>query len=98
MPANLPCLRVAVVDLGTNTTRVLVADIEDGVVGELARHTNVTRLGERVDSTGRLADTAIERVSTTLTAYKEVIDELQPERTIALATSAVRDAANGDEF
>jgi exopolyphosphatase/guanosine-5'-triphosphate,3'-diphosphate pyrophosphatase len=58
----------------------------------------VTRLGEGVDSTGRLADAAIERVTERLSYYKELIDELQPERTIALATSATRDAANGDEF
>jgi exopolyphosphatase/guanosine-5'-triphosphate,3'-diphosphate pyrophosphatase len=91
-------LRVAVVDLGTNTTRVLVADVDDGRVNELERKTKVTRLGENVDSSGRLADAAIERVTTTLTDYKAVLDELQPERTIALATSAVRDASNGDEF
>jgi exopolyphosphatase/guanosine-5'-triphosphate,3'-diphosphate pyrophosphatase len=91
-------MRVAVVDLGTNTTRVLVADVEGGRVRELERRTKVTRLGEGVDSTGRLADAAIERVAATLAGYKAVIDELRPERTVALATSAVRDAANGDEF
>jgi exopolyphosphatase / guanosine-5'-triphosphate,3'-diphosphate pyrophosphatase len=91
-------MRVAVVDLGTNTTRVLVADVDNGRVHELERRTKVTRLGEGVDSTGRLADGAIERVTGTLTDYKRVIDELQPERTIALATSATRDAANGNAF
>jgi exopolyphosphatase / guanosine-5'-triphosphate,3'-diphosphate pyrophosphatase len=91
-------MRVAVLDLGTNTTRVLVADVDDGRVHELARKTKVTRLGEGVDSTGRLADGAIERVVATLTDYKRIMDELQPERTVALATSATRDAANGDEF
>jgi exopolyphosphatase/guanosine-5'-triphosphate,3'-diphosphate pyrophosphatase len=91
-------MRVAVVDIGTNTTRVLVADVEDGHVKEVERRTKVTRLGEGVDSTGRLADAAIDRVTETLARYKDLIDELQPERTIALATSATRDAANGDEF
>src|SRR3954454_8887582 len=91
-------MRVAVLDLGTNTTRVLVADVEDGRVHELERRTKVTRLGERVDATGRLADTAVERVTAVLDTYKALIDELQPERTIALATSATRDADNGDEF
>jgi exopolyphosphatase/guanosine-5'-triphosphate,3'-diphosphate pyrophosphatase len=91
-------MRVAVVDIGTNTTRVLVADVQDGRVHQLERRTNVTRLGEGVDATGRLADHAIERVVATLTDYKAVIDELQPERTIALATSATRDSENGDEF
>jgi exopolyphosphatase/guanosine-5'-triphosphate,3'-diphosphate pyrophosphatase len=91
-------MRVGVVDLGTNTTRVLVADVEDGRVLELERRTKVTRLGEGVDSTGRLADGAIERVAATLTDYKALLDELRPGRTIALATSATRDASNGDEF
>ncbi|HEX6712853.1 MAG TPA: Ppx/GppA phosphatase family protein [Thermoleophilaceae bacterium] len=91
-------MRVAVVDIGTNTTRVLVADVDDGRVDELERRTKVTRLGEGVDSTGRLADGAIKRVTDTLDEYKAVTDELQPERTIALATSATRDSANGDEF
>jgi exopolyphosphatase / guanosine-5'-triphosphate,3'-diphosphate pyrophosphatase len=91
-------MRVAVVDIGTNTTRALVADVEDGHVRELERRTKVTRLGEAVDSTGRLNDAAIERVAETLTEYKKVMDELEPERTVALATSATRDAANGDEF
>jgi exopolyphosphatase / guanosine-5'-triphosphate,3'-diphosphate pyrophosphatase len=91
-------MRVAVLDLGTNTTRVLVADVDDGRVHELERRTRVTGLGQGVDSTGRLSDEAIERVTTTLEDYRAVIDELQPERTIALATSATRDAANGDDF
>src|SRR3954454_18455332 len=93
-----PRVRVAVVDIGTNTTRVLVADVDDGRVHELERRTKVTRLGEGVDSTGRLAEGAIERVTATLTDYKAVLDDLQPERTIALATSATRDASNGDQF
>jgi exopolyphosphatase / guanosine-5'-triphosphate,3'-diphosphate pyrophosphatase len=91
-------VRVAVVDLGTNTTRVLIADVVDGRVKELDRRTTVTRLGEGVDATGRLADGAIERVTKVLDDYKHAIDELQPGRTIALATSAVRDAENGSEF
>ena len=91
-------MRVAVVDIGTNTTRLLVADVEDGRVHELDRRTKVTRLGEGVDATGRLADHAIARVADRLGDYKAEIDELQPERTIALATSATRDAENGDEF
>ena len=91
-------MRVAVVDLGTNTTRVLVADVEDGNVRELERKTKVTRLGEGVDANGHLADAAIARVTETLAGYKAVMDDLQPERVVALATSAVRDAANGDEF
>jgi exopolyphosphatase/guanosine-5'-triphosphate,3'-diphosphate pyrophosphatase len=91
-------VRVAVVDLGTNTTRMLVADVHDGHVEELDRRTTVTRLGQGVDSTGRLSDEAIERVLKVLAEYRSAIDALEPERTVALATSAVRDAENGDEF
>lgn len=91
-------MRVAVYDLGTNTTRVLVADVDDGTVHELERRTKVTGLGRGVDSSGQLSDDAIERVTATLEEYKRIVDELGPERTIALATSATRDAANGDEF
>src|SRR3954470_5011438 len=91
-------MRVAVLDIGTNTTRVLVADVDDGRVHELARRTTVTRLGEGVDSTNRLADAAIGRVTNVLDDYKHVIDDLEPAHTIALATSATRDSENGDEF
>ena len=91
-------MRVAVLDLGTNTTRVLVADVDDGRVRELERRTKVTHLGQGVDSSGRLADEAIRRVTETLEDYEAIIDELEPERTIALATSATRDAENGAAF
>ncbi|HEY6781038.1 MAG TPA: Ppx/GppA phosphatase family protein [Thermoleophilaceae bacterium] len=90
--------RVAVVDLGTNSTRLLIADVQDGSVSELDRRTTVTRLGDGVDTSGRLSDEAMQRVLHTLASYKQRIDELQAATTVAVATSAVRDAANGDEF
>ena len=91
-------MRVAVVDLGTNSTRLLVADVGGGRVEELDRRTNVTRLGEGVDSSGRLADAAIARVLDALAGYREAIDRHGAERVVAVATSAVRDSANGDVF
>lgn len=91
-------VRVAVVDLGSNTTRLLVADVVDGSVAELERLTTITRLAEGVDATGRLGAPAIERVSNALAEYRSVIDRLGAARTVAVATSAVRDAANGDDF
>jgi exopolyphosphatase/guanosine-5'-triphosphate,3'-diphosphate pyrophosphatase len=91
-------MRVAVVDLGTNTTRLLVADVEDGRVNELTRRNTVTRLGEGVDAGSRLLDGAMQRVFDTLADYRRVIDELAAERTVAVATSAVRDSDNGDWF
>jgi exopolyphosphatase / guanosine-5'-triphosphate,3'-diphosphate pyrophosphatase len=91
-------VRVAVVDLGTNTTRLLVADVEDGRVEEVTRRNTVTRLGEGVDAGSRLLDGAMQRVFDALTDYRRVIDELAADRTVAVATSAVRDSDNGDWF
>jgi exopolyphosphatase / guanosine-5'-triphosphate,3'-diphosphate pyrophosphatase len=91
-------VRIAVVDLGTNSTRLLVADVAGGRVEELDRRTNVTRLGQGVDASGRLADEAMERVFAAVAGYREAIDRLGTERTVAVATSAVRDADNGEEF
>ncbi len=90
--------RVAVVDLGTNTTRMMVCDVRDGEVETLERRTTITRLGEGLDSTGRLADAAMERVRATLAEYREAIDELGAERVVAVATSAIREAENGGSF
>jgi exopolyphosphatase/guanosine-5'-triphosphate,3'-diphosphate pyrophosphatase len=91
-------VRVAVVDLGTNTTRLLVADVVDGKVEEVRRLNRVTRLGEDVDAGGELIEPAMERVFGAVGEYRQAIDELGAERTVAVATSAVRDARNGDRF
>jgi exopolyphosphatase/guanosine-5'-triphosphate,3'-diphosphate pyrophosphatase len=91
-------VRVAVVDIGTNSTRLLVAEVEDGRVTELERRTTVTRLGERLEASGRLSDAAIARVSEALADYRETIDRLGADRVVAVATSAMRDAENGPEF
>lgn len=91
-------MRVAVVDLGTNTTRLLVADVEDGRVEELDKRTTITRLGEGVDATGRLSDEAMGRVRETLDDFRQTIDRLQAEDVVAVATSAMRDADNGPGF
>jgi exopolyphosphatase/guanosine-5'-triphosphate,3'-diphosphate pyrophosphatase len=92
-------LRVGVVDIGTNSTRLLVADVEDGrVVRELERRSEVTRLGEGVDRSGRLGDAPMERVFGVLEGYRERIGELECDATTGVLTSAVRDAVNGGEF
>jgi exopolyphosphatase/guanosine-5'-triphosphate,3'-diphosphate pyrophosphatase len=93
-------MRVAVVDIGTNSTRLLVADVDDqGHVDELERRSIVTRLGQGVDATGSLADEAMQRVFDTLDQYRALIDGHEAgEHTIAVLTSAVRDASNGEEF
>jgi exopolyphosphatase / guanosine-5'-triphosphate,3'-diphosphate pyrophosphatase len=90
--------RVAVVDLGTNSTRLLVAEVANGAVTALEQRTEVPRLGEGVDRNGRLSDEAIARVHETLGGYREVIERLGARRVVGVATSAVRDAENGEEF
>jgi exopolyphosphatase / guanosine-5'-triphosphate,3'-diphosphate pyrophosphatase len=91
-------VRVAVVDIGTNSTRLLVADVADGALTELERRSVVTRLGQGVDATGALADEAMGRVFRTLDDYRRLIDRHGAQRTIAVLTSAARDASNGPEF
>jgi exopolyphosphatase/guanosine-5'-triphosphate,3'-diphosphate pyrophosphatase len=86
--------RVAAVDIGTNSTRLLIAEGER----ELARESIVTRLGEGVDGSGRLADAAQERVLDVLAGFRAQIEAHGVERAAAAMTSAVRDADNGGEF
>jgi exopolyphosphatase / guanosine-5'-triphosphate,3'-diphosphate pyrophosphatase len=91
-------MRVAVVDLGTNTTRLLVAEVQDGALKEVDKQTTITRLGQGVDATGQLADEAMDRVRAALANYREIMDRENVTETIAVATSAMRDASNGPAF
>jgi exopolyphosphatase/guanosine-5'-triphosphate,3'-diphosphate pyrophosphatase len=90
--------RVAAVDLGTNSTRLIVADVEDGRVEEVRRRLEITRLGEGVDEQRRLLPAPIARVRGVLDGYQRELESLGAEQTLAVATSAVRDAGNGEEF
>jgi exopolyphosphatase / guanosine-5'-triphosphate,3'-diphosphate pyrophosphatase len=90
--------RVAAVDIGTNSTRLLVADVADGRVDDLARETRITRLGEGVDRRRRLLPVPIARVRNVLSDYRRTLESLGAERTLAIATSAIRDAENGEAF
>jgi exopolyphosphatase / guanosine-5'-triphosphate,3'-diphosphate pyrophosphatase len=92
--------RVAAVDCGTNSIRLLVADA-DPVTGELVeldRRMTIVRLGQGVDRTGRLAPEALERTFAACREYAAVIKELGAQRVRFVATSASRDAENRDEF
>jgi exopolyphosphatase / guanosine-5'-triphosphate,3'-diphosphate pyrophosphatase len=91
-------MRVGVVDLGTNSTRLLVADVHDGRVDEVARRTEITRLGEGVDERRKLLPLPIARVRNVLAEYRRELEELGAERVLAIGTSAIRDAENGEAF
>lgn len=86
---------VAAVDIGTNSTRLLVSD---GGRRDLARLLRVTRLGAGVEASGRLAPSAVERTVAALREYREVLDRLGAERVRAVTTSAGRDAGDVDVF
>jgi exopolyphosphatase / guanosine-5'-triphosphate,3'-diphosphate pyrophosphatase len=90
--------RVAVVDIGTNSTRLLVADVDGRALTEVQRESVVTRLGEGVDATGRLGDEPQQRVFAVLESYSEAIERHGATERVVVMTSAVRDAANGAEF
>ena len=89
---------VAAIDIGTNTTRLIVAEVSGSSLEELERRTVITHLGEGVDKSGVLAPAAIERVHETLSEYREIVERLAATPSLVIATSAVRDASNGGEF
>jgi exopolyphosphatase / guanosine-5'-triphosphate,3'-diphosphate pyrophosphatase len=92
-----PSHRVAVIDVGSNSTRLLIADV-DGGISVIERQSRVTRLGRGVDLSGQLADEAIEAACAAIADYVEICRDSGAERVTAIATSAVRDASNGEAF
>jgi exopolyphosphatase/guanosine-5'-triphosphate,3'-diphosphate pyrophosphatase len=91
-------MRVGAVDLGTNSTRLLVADVDGGRVEEVARRTQITRLGEGVDERRKLLPLPVARVRNVLSDYRRELERLGAERVLTIGTSAVRDAENGEAF
>lgn len=91
-------MRVGVVDLGTNSTRLLVADVDGDRIEEVSRRTVITRLGEGVDERRRLLPLPVARVRNVLSEFRRELEELGAERVLAIGTSAVRDADNGEAF
>lgn len=91
-------MRVAAIDCGTNSIRLLVADIANGRLQDVDRRMEIVRLGEGVDRTGRLSDAALERTFAAGARYADLIAGLGAERVRFVATSASRDADNADEF
>lgn len=90
--------RVAVVDIGSNSTRLLVAEVEKGRVSEVVRQSRVTKLGRGVDLSGQLSGEAIEAACEAIADYVEICREAGVEQIASIATSAVRDASNGSAF
>ena len=90
--------RVAAVDLGTNSTRLVVADVDGDRLEELTRRLTITRLGEGVDRRRRLLPLPIARVRNCLSGYRQELEAFGAERTLCIATSSVRDAENGEAF
>lgn len=97
-PKSASSVRVAVIDIGTNSTRLLIADIEGNEVEEIHRESRVTRLGRGVDYSGQLSNEGIEAVCGAIAEYVKRIAEEDAKATKVIATSAVRDAENGGAF
>ena len=91
-------MRVGVVDLGTNSTRLLVADVDGEHVDEISRRSAITRLGEGVDERRKLLPLPVARVRNALSDYRRELEQLGAERVLAIGTSAIRDADNGEAF
>lgn len=91
-------MRVAAVDIGTVTMRLLIADVEADVITELHRDIELTHIGKNLSETGRLNDEGMQSAFQTWERFKVAVDEFEPNRVICVATSASRDAANSDEF
>ena len=91
-------MRVGVIDCGTNSLRLLVADVGDGRLAEVSRRNEIVRLGENVDASGRISSEAMTRAFTVLEKYARECREAGVEKMRFAATSACRDAANAEEF
>jgi exopolyphosphatase/guanosine-5'-triphosphate,3'-diphosphate pyrophosphatase len=89
---------VAAIDCGTNSIRLLVAELDDGGLHDVLRCSEVVRLGQGVDRTGVLAPQALARTLATTRRYAELCRDAGVQAVRFVATSATRDAANRDEF
>jgi exopolyphosphatase/guanosine-5'-triphosphate,3'-diphosphate pyrophosphatase len=91
-------LRLASLDIGTNSTRLLVSDCDGSLCRTVERRMVITRLGEGVDRNRRLSQAALERTRTALETYRDVMRSLDPVGITAAATSVLRDSENGEDF
>ena len=91
-------VRVAAIDCGTNSIRLLIADITNGTLTDVVRTMVIVRLGEGVDKTGEFSQAALERTFAAIETFAALISEHQAELVRFVATSASRDVSNRDEF
>ncbi len=91
-------MRVAAIDCGTNSIRLLIADISNGQLKDVVRTMIIVRLGEGVDKTGQFSQAALERTFAAADVYAQLIAEHKPEVVRFVATSASRDVTNRDVF
>lgn len=91
-------MRVAAIDCGTNSIRLLIADIKNGTLTDVVRTMEIVRLGEGVDKTGEFSQAALERTFAAIETFAVLISKHQPEQVRFVATSASRDVSNRDEF
>jgi len=91
-------LRIATIDVGTNSTRILVADVKDGEVKPLFKTGKVTRLGRGVKETGRLSKEGIEATVGALKEFKAIVERFNVEKVVVVTTEAARRAENAEEF
>src|SRR5262245_64926190 len=97
-PRYFSPMRVGVVDPGPNSTRLLVANVDGEHVEDASRRTLITRLGESVDGRRKLLPLPVARVRNALSDYRRELERLGAERVLAIGTSAIRDAENGEAF
>jgi exopolyphosphatase/guanosine-5'-triphosphate,3'-diphosphate pyrophosphatase len=91
-------VRVGAIDCGTNSIRLLIADVADGVLRDVHREMRIVRLGEGVDATGQFAPAALARTGAALAEYADELRVHGVQRVRMVATSAARDAGNREEF
>ncbi len=91
-------MRIATIDVGTNSTRILVADVDDGEVKPLFKTGKVTRLGRGVKETGRLSKEGIEATVGALKEFKAIVERFNVEKVVVATTEAARRAENAEEF
>lgn len=92
-------MKIAALDMGSNTTLMLICDVVDGVITNVhSDHSTVTRLGQQIDKTGKIQPEALERMDQCLGLYRDLMNQENVEKVVAVATSAARDAINKDEF